>query len=52
MNIVKMTTDALQYLSEGVARLFSPRDDQYPAIGVQPFDGEPFSEWVDLSRTK
>lgn len=52
MNFVKMTTDALQYLSEGVARLFSPRDDQYPNIGVQPFEGDPFSEWVDSSDMK
>jgi hypothetical protein len=49
MNIFKMTADAVQYLSEGVARLFSPQDDQYPNIGVQPFEGEPLSEWIDLS---
>lgn len=52
MNILKLTQNALQYISEGAARLFSPRDDQYPDIGVQPFEGEPLSEWVDLSNTK
>lgn len=52
MNILKLTQNALQYLSEGAARLFSPGDDQYPDIGVQPFEGEPLSEWVDLSNIK
>ena len=37
------------YMSEGVWRLFSPSDDEYPATGVQPFDGEPYSEWVEFS---
>jgi len=52
MNIFKMTADVLQYLSEGVARLFSPLNDQYPNIGVQPFEGEPLSEWVEVSQTR
>lgn len=28
------------YIWEGVIRVFSPRDDNYPETGVQPFDGE------------
>lgn len=49
MNIFSFFSNTLKYLSEGVSRLFSPSDDQYPKTGVQPFDGEPYSEWVDLS---
>jgi hypothetical protein len=49
MIIVQVIRDAVQYLSEAADRIFSPSRDEYPAIGVQPFDGEPYSEWVDLS---
>lgn len=51
MKIFGLVVDAIQYVSEGVSRIFSPRDDQYPETGVQPFDGDPFSEWVDLKVT-
>lgn len=42
MNISQRVLSSLQYLFEGVARIFSPTDDEYPLIGVQPFAGEPF----------
>jgi hypothetical protein len=42
--------NAMLYMSEGVWRLFSPSEDEYPATGVQPFDGEPYSEWVEFSE--
>lgn len=32
----------IQYISEAVARIFSPSDDAYPVTGVQPFDGDPY----------
>jgi hypothetical protein len=51
MKIFDFAMNAIQYISEGVSRIFSPRDDHYPETGVQPFDGEPFSEWVDLKVT-
>ncbi|HIK31563.1 MAG TPA: isochorismate synthase [Oscillatoriales cyanobacterium M59_W2019_021] len=34
----------LQYLWDGVKRIFTARDDNYPETGVQPFEGEPFDE--------
>lgn len=40
MNISQRFLSILQYLFEGVARIFSPTDDEYPVIGVQPFAGE------------
>lgn len=30
-----------EWVTVSTARLFSPTDDAYPAIGVQPFSGEP-----------
>jgi len=44
MSISKTLGNILQYLSEGVARIFSPTDDEYPFIGVQPFAGEPYKQ--------
>lgn len=54
MNIFTVLSNALRYLSEGATGLFSPNHDEYPNIGVQPFNGDPYSEWVSTSdrRTK
>lgn len=46
MNILKRLNDVILYLSEGVAILFSPSHDDYPNIGLQPYDGDPYSEWL------
>ena len=43
MNISKMFDDLIQYISGAVARIFGPTDDEYPATGVQPFEGDPFN---------
>lgn len=48
MNLFKMIGQAIRFLSEGAAEIFSPNHDQYPNIGVQPFDGDPYSEWIEL----
>lgn len=32
------------YIWEGVARIFSPVDDEYPMSGIQPFTGELYEE--------
>lgn len=49
MNISKLLSDMLEYVSEAAALVFSPFNDKYPAIGVQPFEGEPYKEhvWAD-----
>ncbi|MBN3880057.1 MAG: nicotinate phosphoribosyltransferase [Nostoc sp. JL23] len=30
----------MQYVAQAVTKIFAPTNDQYPAIGVQPFTGE------------
>lgn len=40
MNLTQFIEDAIQYISEAVTRIFAPSDDEYPVIGIQPFDGE------------
>ncbi len=42
MRIYEVFNSITQYISEAVFRIFSPSDDAYPMIGVQPFSGEPF----------
>ncbi|WP_197480084.1 MULTISPECIES: hypothetical protein [unclassified Anabaena] len=31
----------INYISGAVARIFGVRDDDYPATGFQPYEGEP-----------
>lgn len=44
MKIFTWMQDTVQYLLNGVSRLFEPTDDNYPKTGVQPFSGEPGDE--------
>jgi hypothetical protein len=41
MNINKMLEDMMQYFTEAFTRIFGPSTDEYPEVGVQPFEGEP-----------
>jgi hypothetical protein len=42
--IVEVPRKVVRYVTTGTARIFSPNDDDYPATGVQPFEGEPNKE--------
>lgn len=42
MGIYHQFDRMVQSVLAAVARLFSPTDDAYPTIGVQPFTGKPF----------
>lgn len=44
MGITKIVESITLYISEAVARIFSPSDDAYPIIGVQPFSGDPYKK--------
>ena len=39
MFVARTVKNIIQYITEAFIRIFSPTDDQYPAIGVQPFEG-------------
>lgn len=34
-----------QYFTEAVGRIFGLDDNSYPAVGVQPYDGDYYSKW-------
>lgn len=40
MIVNRTLKDMIQYLTEAFVRIFSPNNDEYPAIGLQPFEGE------------
>ena len=44
MGVYKLLENVSQYILEAMVRIFGPNDDEYPAIGVQPFEGEPYTE--------
>lgn len=44
MNISRWLNNILKSLSEAVSRIFGPDDDAYPETGVQPFEGDIYSD--------
>ena len=43
MAISRILASITQYIFEAM-RIFSPNDDAYPIIGIQPFTGEPYKQ--------
>lgn len=44
MTLLQKINTAFVYIAEAAYRIFSPHDDVYPATGVQPFSGIPYSK--------
>ena len=42
--IKNLTANVIGFVSMAVTRIFGLNDDDYPATGVQPFEGEPSNE--------
>ncbi len=47
VKINKMLRDFVGYFTEAFARVFGPSTDEYPEVGLQPFDGEPRAKTSD-----
>ncbi|MEL7507041.1 MAG: hypothetical protein AAFX51_07355 [Cyanobacteria bacterium J06636_28] len=43
MHISRWLTDSFNYIFEAAVRIFSPSDDAYPSIGMQPYEGDVYS---------
>lgn len=39
-SIVEIPQKLFNFTTNGVARIFSPSDDDYPKSGVQPYEGD------------
>lgn len=43
-SILDTIQQAIAFVLGGFRKIFSPSEDKYPAVGVQPFDGDPAQE--------
>ena len=44
MKMLQWLSMAIEFLSVGFLEIFS-NTDNYPAVGLQPYDGEVYSHW-------
>ena len=44
MSIRESLQNFIQYFAEGFARLFGPSKDEYPEVGIQPFESETYTK--------
>jgi hypothetical protein len=42
MRIKQAIQDFIDYLTDGFARIFGPSKDEYPEVGVQPFESDTY----------
>ncbi len=43
MKLLKILVDSFWFAIEGVGHIFEPNHDEYPATGVVPYTGEPYT---------
>lgn len=43
-SILEIPQQVINFVLGGVRKIFSPDEDKYPAVGVQPFEGDPAKE--------
>jgi hypothetical protein len=44
MSVRESLQKFFQYFAEGFARIFGPSKDEYPEVGIQPFEGEAYGK--------
>lgn len=49
MNMMNIMNQMASFLAEAIARIFSPNDDAYPNVGVQPYSGDVFHNDMKLN---
>ena len=40
-SLFEATRNLLEYVARPVIRIFSPTHDDYPEVGMQPYEGDP-----------
>lgn len=40
-SILEIPQEVIDFLLGGFQKIFSPSEDNYPVVGVQPFEGDP-----------
>ncbi|BAW96096.1 hypothetical protein NIES970_10170 [[Synechococcus] sp. NIES-970] len=41
---MKTLEQLFQYVLQAINRIFSPNEEPVPEVGVQPFEGDPYSD--------
>ncbi|MFM7603560.1 MAG: hypothetical protein ACKO7R_20560 [Pseudanabaena sp.] len=41
--LARKLRDMVEYLSDAIAKIFTPSKDDFPATGAQPYSGDPAS---------
>ncbi len=49
MSMMEIIKNINNFIAEAVARIFSPSEDAYPSVGVQPYSGDTFSGHMKLN---
>jgi hypothetical protein len=52
MSVIQAIEGAISYFFAGCIELFSPDHDDYPLVGIQPYEGEVYSKWSSISGYK
>ena len=39
--LARKLRDMVEYLSDAIAKIFTPTKDDFPATGTQPYNGDP-----------
>ena len=39
-SIIEITQEVINFVLGGFQKIFSPSEDDYPAVGLQPFEGD------------
>lgn len=48
MKMMKLIDSLNNFFAEAISRIFSPSDDAYPNVGVQPYSGDPTEGEVEF----
>ncbi len=40
-SIIEIIQQVISFVLGGFQKIFAPSEDNYPAVGVQPFEGDP-----------
>ena len=43
-SLLSLPLRIIRYVASPITRIFGPTDDEYPATGIQPFEGELFDQ--------
>ncbi|AFY39559.1 hypothetical protein Lepto7376_3342 [[Leptolyngbya] sp. PCC 7376] len=43
----KLLENIISYISQAIGGIFAPNEEPVPEIGTQPFEGEPYANYLE-----